>query len=260
MPALSKKSAALSEEDCCLVPRGVLPVCPADLIAEAALEVHRGVKTGTVRRPLSPPAACLPRSSHPPRLALPAHSQPSPCLGGAGGGLPWQLPGPCPAPLPAQPPCPAHAGGGGLPWQQCCRHKPASVAQPAPCACQPACLSLSCPPSPAYPSSATTLLHIPLPPTLPCLPIHPQDDLSDLAHREPTSPYPSLPPVPLVPKGNVVDVFGQRVEPIALDQVACPSCGRKVAAGRFAPHLDKCMGRGRQASRTANQRFAMMDL
>lgn len=43
-------------------------------------------------------------------------------------------------------------------------------------------------------------------------------------------------------------------------QVACPSCNRKVAAGRFAPHLEKCMGRGRQASRNANKRLSAMDM
>eukprot|EP00887_Chlorella_sp_A99_P002012 scaffold18.g2012.t1 len=77
------------------------------------------------------------------------------------------------------------------------------------------------------------------------------DDLSDLPRREPAGRPPSLPPVPMTAKGNAVDVFGGRVEPIALDQVTCPNCGRKVAAGRFAPHLDKCTGKGRQASRNA---------
>ena len=43
-------------------------------------------------------------------------------------------------------------------------------------------------------------------------------------------------------------------------QVSCPNCNRKVAAGRFAPHLEKCMGRGRQASRAANKRLSTMEM
>ncbi len=105
------------------------------------------------------------------------------------------------------------------------------------------------------------------------------DDLADVrarhaaeAEREAESPEPgargkaaaaAAPPPPPPPltgalgaqvaggKGGV-DVFGNHVPPIALDQVRCPSCGRAVAAGRFAPHLDKCMGtggRGRAAAR-----------
>jgi hypothetical protein len=52
------------------------------------------------------------------------------------------------------------------------------------------------------------------------------------------------------------DMYGNHIPPIALDQVECPSCGRQVAAGRFAPHLEKCMGLGRQASRNAARRLA----
>ncbi|KAI3428221.1 hypothetical protein D9Q98_006601 [Chlorella vulgaris] len=92
------------------------------------------------------------------------------------------------------------------------------------------------------------------------------DDLVDVHHRLAAGTGSSqqavaIPPLaPPVVKGNMVDVFGNVVPPIALDQVACPSCGRKVAAGRFAPHLEKCMGRGRQASRQANKRISAMDL
>lgn len=49
-----------------------------------------------------------------------------------------------------------------------------------------------------------------------------------------------------------IDMFGNQVAPVALDHVSCPSCYRAMAAGRFAVHLEKCMGRGRQASRGAN--------
>lgn len=50
-----------------------------------------------------------------------------------------------------------------------------------------------------------------------------------------------------------VDVFGNRHPAVALDLIDCFHCGRSVAAGRFAPHLHKCMGKGRQASRQASQ-------
>ncbi|CAD6334128.1 unnamed protein product [Miscanthus lutarioriparius] len=47
-------------------------------------------------------------------------------------------------------------------------------------------------------------------------------------------------------KGGV-DVFGQTHPAIAADVVECMNCGRPVVAGRFAPHLEKCMGKGRRA-------------
>lgn len=36
----------------------------------------------------------------------------------------------------------------------------------------------------------------------------------------------------------------------------CPNCKRTLAASRFAPHLEKCMGMGRNSSRIASQRIA----
>uniref|UniRef100_A0A1B0C8V7 SAGA-associated factor 11 n=1 Tax=Lutzomyia longipalpis TaxID=7200 RepID=A0A1B0C8V7_LUTLO len=36
----------------------------------------------------------------------------------------------------------------------------------------------------------------------------------------------------------------------------CPNCDRSVAASRFAPHLEKCMGMGRNSSRIASRRIA----
>ncbi|KAL6767772.1 SAGA-associated factor 11-like protein [Auxenochlorella protothecoides] len=49
-----------------------------------------------------------------------------------------------------------------------------------------------------------------------------------------------------VPPGRVsVDVFGVPASSLPIDPVSCPNCARRVAASRFAPHLDKCMGRGR---------------
>ncbi|KAJ1259601.1 hypothetical protein BS78_10G168200 [Paspalum vaginatum] len=47
-------------------------------------------------------------------------------------------------------------------------------------------------------------------------------------------------------KGGV-DVFGETHPAIAADVVECMNCGRPVVAGRFAPHLEKCMGKGRKA-------------
>ncbi|XP_042411388.1 SAGA-associated factor 11-like isoform X1 [Zingiber officinale] len=46
---------------------------------------------------------------------------------------------------------------------------------------------------------------------------------------------------------NVVDIFGQTHPPIASETFNCMNCGRPVTAGRFAPHLEKCMGKGRKA-------------
>jgi hypothetical protein len=50
---------------------------------------------------------------------------------------------------------------------------------------------------------------------------------------------------------GAVDMFGNMIQPVALDQVACPKCDRKISSGRFAPHLEKCMGGGRLAGRTS---------
>ncbi|KAK4275132.1 hypothetical protein QN277_018266 [Acacia crassicarpa] len=45
----------------------------------------------------------------------------------------------------------------------------------------------------------------------------------------------------------VVDIFGQTHPPVASEIFECMNCGRAIAAGRFAPHLEKCMGKGRKA-------------
>uniref|UniRef100_A0A7N0RGA3 SAGA-associated factor 11 n=1 Tax=Kalanchoe fedtschenkoi TaxID=63787 RepID=A0A7N0RGA3_KALFE len=37
----------------------------------------------------------------------------------------------------------------------------------------------------------------------------------------------------------VVDIFGQTHPPVANELFDCMNCGRSVAAGRFAPHLEK---------------------
>lgn len=74
----------------------------------------------------------------------------------------------------------------------------------------------------------------------------------------PMLPPPMPRPKPLPPKPGTkgpVDVFGQSHPPKATDLVLCRSCGRQVQAGSFAPHLDKCMGKGRAAARAASRRM-----
>ncbi|KAI9388515.1 hypothetical protein POPTR_009G074400v4 [Populus trichocarpa] len=45
----------------------------------------------------------------------------------------------------------------------------------------------------------------------------------------------------------VVDIFGQTHPSVANEVFDCMNCGRPIVAGRFAPHLEKCMGKGRKA-------------
>ncbi|XP_062086292.1 SAGA-associated factor 11 [Humulus lupulus] len=45
----------------------------------------------------------------------------------------------------------------------------------------------------------------------------------------------------------IVDIFGQTHPPVASEIFDCMNCGRSIMAGRFAPHLEKCMGKGRNA-------------
>lgn len=40
-----------------------------------------------------------------------------------------------------------------------------------------------------------------------------------------------------------VDVFEQTHPSIAQEMFDCMNCGRPIVAGRFAPHLEKCMGK-----------------
>eukprot|EP00094_Tigriopus_californicus_P007078 TCALIF_06814-PA protein Name:"Similar to ATXN7L3 Ataxin-7-like protein 3 (Homo sapiens)" AED:0.12 eAED:0.12 QI:0/0.66/0.75/0.75/1/1/4/965/294 len=60
-----------------------------------------------------------------------------------------------------------------------------------------------------------------------------------------------------------MDVFGQTITtsvgvPTLKKQpeCVCPKCQRNLAASRFAPHLEKCMGMGRNSSRLASRRLA----
>jgi hypothetical protein len=52
------------------------------------------------------------------------------------------------------------------------------------------------------------------------------------------------------------DAFGATHPAVPTAEFACPSCGRTVQAGRFAPHLEKCLGKGRTAARAATKRAA----
>ncbi|RWS30933.1 ataxin-7-like protein 3 isoform X1 [Leptotrombidium deliense] len=53
------------------------------------------------------------------------------------------------------------------------------------------------------------------------------------------------------------DIFGQAsVQMKKQYECVCPNCQRTLAAQRFAPHLEKCMGMGRNSSRIASKRIA----
>uniref|UniRef100_A0A914ZM21 SAGA-associated factor 11 n=1 Tax=Parascaris univalens TaxID=6257 RepID=A0A914ZM21_PARUN len=55
------------------------------------------------------------------------------------------------------------------------------------------------------------------------------------------------------------DIFGNAnipQKPQKNMEVYCDECKRTIAASRFAPHLEKCMGMGRNSSRVARRRLA----
>ncbi len=52
-----------------------------------------------------------------------------------------------------------------------------------------------------------------------------------------------------------VDIFGQVYNQWKNKECVCPNCSRSIAASRFAPHLEKCLGMGRNSSRIANRRY-----
>lgn len=52
-----------------------------------------------------------------------------------------------------------------------------------------------------------------------------------------------------------LDVFGQVFNQWKNKECVCPNCNRSIAASRFAPHLEKCLGMGRNSSRIANRRI-----
>jgi len=55
--------------------------------------------------------------------------------------------------------------------------------------------------------------------------------------------------------GDAVEVFSSNAAKKPAECV-CPNCQRNMAASRFAPHLEKCMGMGRNSSRLASRRIA----
>ncbi len=75
-------------------------------------------------------------------------------------------------------------------------------------------------------------------------------------HNTNNNNAPQFRPVPPLPGvRGPVDVFGQSHPAKATDVVTCKNCGRQVQAGTFAPHLEKCMGKGRAAARAATRRM-----
>ncbi|KAG1664985.1 hypothetical protein FOA52_001997, partial [Chlamydomonas sp. UWO 241] len=55
-----------------------------------------------------------------------------------------------------------------------------------------------------------------------------------------------------------VDIYGNAIPAKAVDVVTCKNCSRQVQAGYFAPHLEKCLGKGRAAARAASMRLRAM--
>ena len=50
------------------------------------------------------------------------------------------------------------------------------------------------------------------------------------------------------------DIFGNSCDGPSNDTCACLNCNRKFPTARYANHLEKCLGLGRVASRSAAQR------
>lgn len=65
----------------------------------------------------------------------------------------------------------------------------------------------------------------------------------------------TLPPHPLPGRAPGLDIFGQAHPSTATELVTCQHCKRQTAAGKFAPHLQKCLGKDRAASRVASRKM-----
>ena len=61
----------------------------------------------------------------------------------------------------------------------------------------------------------------------------------------------------LIVDNSSLDIFGHSLSLIRKYECTCPSCQRNLAASRLAPHLEKCMGMGRNSSRLASKRIAL---
>ncbi len=81
----------------------------------------------------------------------------------------------------------------------------------------------------------------------------PQEVLRHMLTTVKPAVEPTPVPAPLGVKGPV-DVFGQTHPAVATDKVTCQHCGRQVTAGKFSPHLEKCLGKGRAAARASSRR------
>ena len=71
---------------------------------------------------------------------------------------------------------------------------------------------------------------------------------------EPESPNKKGTPMEVGNSGYATDVFGQVITTMVgvpalkkQPECRCPQCDRNLAASRFAPHLEKCMGMGRNS-------------
>jgi len=51
-----------------------------------------------------------------------------------------------------------------------------------------------------------------------------------------------------------LDVFGHVLSTKKQYDCICPNCHRSLAAPRFAPHLEKCLGMGASITRVARRR------
>lgn len=56
-------------------------------------------------------------------------------------------------------------------------------------------------------------------------------------------------------ESSEADIFGQQYVKKS-QECCCPTCHRPLSASRFAPHLEKCLGMGRNSSRIASRRIA----
>jgi hypothetical protein len=74
---------------------------------------------------------------------------------------------------------------------------------------------------------------------------------------EPDGKRPKLDPYSLGLKQNgrgAPDIFGAQHPATCMELVTCQNCGRQLQAGKFAQHLERCLGKGRQAGRNARPR------
>ena len=53
-----------------------------------------------------------------------------------------------------------------------------------------------------------------------------------------------------------LDIFGNAPQIMKKSEdCLCPNCSRTLGAQKFAPHLEKCMGMGRNSSRLASKKY-----